>query len=273
MHDLGETANRSIISSASRVEKLVAKSLSPELFELLGKTAGSTLQELSTRFPHFPAASIPASIFAHFTELRVCVLQCSATMFTPTSSPDGVLARLHTLQLTNCNGSIFNSFSVMRRVLPALHTVNIDDVDRAANRAAIVNFLHAHATSILHARLGSHAVLYNGDSVFDVCRNLIDVHFDVDLDLEYLICKAPHTSLTKITARGILGDPDRVEATMFPSLREIQCQGSRWPTTEREISKSKRVPIAETLLEKNIKLADSTGRHWVPRVKNTRGRR
>ncbi|KAJ7150459.1 hypothetical protein C8R43DRAFT_951435 [Mycena crocata] len=143
MHDRGESANRSIISTANHLEKLVAKSLSAELFHLLGTTAGSTLKELSTTFQHFP---IPAS----------------------------------------------------------------------------------------------------------VPKNLIDVHFQGDLDLACLTCKTPQEALAKITARGIFGDPDAADPALFPSLREIRCQGLGWPTTEWEISKSKWVLMAETFLEKNI---------------------
>ncbi|KAJ7106880.1 hypothetical protein C8R43DRAFT_1114319 [Mycena crocata] len=268
MPDLGETVNRSIISSANRLKKLVAKRLSAELFELLGITAGSTLQELSATLQN---VNISASVFvfAHFTELRVCELWGFTTRFTPTAAPDGVLARLHTLRFNSCHESIFDAFSAMRQVsmvhstLPALHTVHIDVVYTAA-----IKFLQAHGASILHAQLQSARLLPYSDSVFDVCRNLVDVHFHEDLALAHLTCKTPLESLAKITAYSILGDPDAVDPTMFPSLREIQCRAFKWPTTEREISKSKWVPIAETLLEKNIKLADSSGRHWVPRTPN-----
>ncbi|KAJ7652851.1 hypothetical protein DFH06DRAFT_1299566 [Mycena polygramma] len=60
--------------------------------------------------------------------------------------------------------------------------------------------------------------------------------------------------------------------TMFPILREIQISVLDWPTTEREISKSEWVPLAEKWLGHGIKLTDVDGQHWIPRIKRSRGR-
>ncbi|KAJ7611836.1 hypothetical protein FB45DRAFT_1119330 [Roridomyces roridus] len=53
----------------------------------------------------------------------------------------------------------------------------------------------------------------------------------------------------------------------FPSLREIQGNGCKWPTNERDIAKSPWVRWAEILAEKDISLADCNDKKWRARLK------
>ncbi|KAJ7082817.1 hypothetical protein C8R43DRAFT_322675 [Mycena crocata] len=274
----------SIISRATKVERFCAQLLSADAFELLAVTTGSTIRKLSINFYSSSNPTVSTSVFRHFVKLQVCQLQNQATFTVPSkSAPKTVLAQLHTLQLTDPDTIMFDTFSAMR--LPALHTFRIPSPLLARCIPALINFLHAHGRSLVHIAFNySPYFRWKDFYLFDVCTSLCDAEFDRDFELRRLTCKDPHRSLAKITCDDVRGltrdgfrdisrDADHVDPALFPALREIQCRGCRWPKTEREISKNHWVPLAETLLEKNIKLTDSAGRHWIPRLKNARGKK
>ncbi|KAJ7671846.1 hypothetical protein B0H17DRAFT_1335397 [Mycena rosella] len=76
-----------------------------------------------------------------------------------------------------------------------------------------------------------------------------------------------------IDNRSARSDPETIDLATFPALRKIQIRSRDWPTTEREISKSDLVKMAEALMKKNITLLDSTGKSWIPRMKSIRTKR
>ncbi|KAJ7139101.1 hypothetical protein C8R44DRAFT_763892, partial [Mycena epipterygia] len=124
----------------------------------------------------------------------------------------------------------------------------------------LIKFLNAHGGRLL--RLTIRALPMEDLKLFDICRALVDIEFYGVRVLSYFI--------------GSVIDPmdfEDIAFNMFPVLREMQMLTYEWPTTEREISKSKWVPLTKALLEKNIKLADSAGKYWIPRVKSTWARR
>ncbi|KAJ7114200.1 hypothetical protein C8R43DRAFT_1078514 [Mycena crocata] len=266
------TIAHNVISSATRVEKFSGILLA-EHFELLARTTGSTLREVSVTIPiSTPTATISAAVFAHFPELRILKLSAPSVIFASAATSENALEKLHTLHMLSNNQTFLNAASSMR--LASLHTFRSQDGMQGIQ--PLTNFLRAHGGHILHASFG---YMFSADwehlGLSDTCIALLDVEFTEDFDfnnLTSLTCNTPHGSLTKIIVGGDL-DADfvnEIDLAMFPALREIRCSSLQWPTTERAISKSDWVPLAESLLEKNVKLTDSTGKHWIPRVKSTR---
>ncbi|KAJ7082821.1 hypothetical protein C8R43DRAFT_322752 [Mycena crocata] len=268
-----DPALRSIVGRANRVERFHSQDLFAEEFELLAETTGSTLRKLATGFRFsLNSPAVSTSIFARFTNLEICELRGHATFYSPSgSAPKTVLAQLHTLQLANCDPVILNAFSAMS--LPVLHTIRIPS-HQVDCTPTLIHFLHAHGGPLIHIEFNySLYIPWNDFNLFDVCTSLLGAEFSRGFNLERLTCKDPHRSLAKISCNDVDGCAGDVDPTLFPALREIQCCNCVWPKSERETSKNRWVPLAEALLEKNIKLTDSDGRHWIPRVKNMRGKR
>ncbi|KAJ7716225.1 hypothetical protein DFH07DRAFT_947635 [Mycena maculata] len=239
-----------------------ALELSQALAQSRTRITGPSLQEISIGLRSSP---VPVSMFTRFTELRVLELQAYYTEFTSSSIHGNMLGNLHTLRIVQPNESLLNAFSMMG--LESLQNLSLPY--STTHSPAVVKFLKAHGSHVLHGKFGHNVHL------IDLCKNRIDIEFDDDLGPAQFTCETPHESLTKMTAPG-LKDPTTINLDtfdMFPALREIYLLHFTWPTTEREISKSKAVPFAESLLEKNIKLIDKSGKHWVPRVKSVRQRK
>ncbi|KAF7350566.1 F-box domain-containing protein [Mycena sanguinolenta] len=269
-----EDALHLILSHATHVESFPSRSLhdaswlSARNFELLARKTGSTLREFTGCLRWSTTMSI--SIFRHFPELRVLKLTQCSPVFTSyeESVPENALGQLHTLLVHNSgfNGSLFQGLSLMR--LESLHTLLLPTFTDFYG-PHFVTFMKVHGTRLLHLTTGRF-----GDFKFlDACNNLVDVKFHGICSLECFACDMPHRSLTKITANALTIESEKIDFDMFPALREIQIINLRWPTTERDISKNSMVPFAEYLLEKNIKLLDGAGKHWIPRLKNARARK
>ncbi|KAJ6509093.1 hypothetical protein DFH09DRAFT_1050217 [Mycena vulgaris] len=264
-----------ILSCAPNVQKIRAggwiagakiyASISAEGLKVAAQTAGSSLQELSI---FVRGRSISTSPFAHLTELRM--LRLDFSHYTGTSAADStsqiVLPKLHTLGIATSNASCFNAFSMMR--LEALHTLRLPGY--ILHSTAAIKLLNTHGGRLLHLAIGS----FEKDSfkLFDVCKSLIDIEFFGHCDTDYLTCETPHESLVTIVADGLWGESEDINSEMFPALRAIKLRSQQWPTNERDISKSKLVLWAETLLQKNITLTDSSGKQWVPRMKSSAAR-
>ncbi|KAJ7474259.1 hypothetical protein FB451DRAFT_286236 [Mycena latifolia] len=264
-----EATMLSILCRATNVEKIwtdaaasygFTEKLSASAFELIARTSGSSLREFSNFFGK--PLTISASVFAHLTELRVLELSAYSVTFIYDLAQKNAMDKLHTLIIAGSD-SFIAAFSTMR--LASLHTLELP-----RDTSALPKLLDAHGDHILHLSLGFTHM--KGLNIYDVCKNLIDIEFAYNCDIADLTCKTPHKSLAMIRADDLNGDPDTIDPVMFPALRKIQIHCD-WPTTEREISKSEMVRMAEALLRKNITLTDSTGRGWTPRVKSSRARK
>ncbi|KAJ7443900.1 hypothetical protein B0H11DRAFT_2090162 [Mycena galericulata] len=252
--------------------------LSAQAFELLARNAGHSLRELSCRM-----RSLDLAVASTLTELRVLRLKIDSSTVNPGSLSVTNFAKVHTLHLC-CDRFFWNALSRMR--LDSLHTVHLHSPDDPDAFEALtihpgaLNFLTIHGPRILHLKLHSSSRT-GGFKPLDMCSNLVDIEFPWKLDPDLLIhttsCKS---SLVKVIARFIPKsttsealDDLAQNFKSFPSLQEIHFRGDEWPTTEREIAKCPMVRLAEALFEDDIKISDSSGMYWVPRVKCTRTRK
>ncbi|KAJ7139123.1 hypothetical protein C8R44DRAFT_301415 [Mycena epipterygia] len=267
-----EDAMLTILSHATNVEKIGPRLSTNRWSEiipvknmgLLAQTSGSSLQEFSTVFRQ--ASNLSASVFAPFTALRLLELSASPITFTYDPTPENELDKLQSLSIQSCNESLLVAFSMMR--LKSLHTLKLN---YTSHPRALAQFLNAHGGRLIHLSIGH--VSGEDFQILGLCTALVDIEFYGPLNISRLTCDTPHQSLAKIVAADLLGEPEEVAFDMLPALREMQIRFCVWPTTERAISKSKWVALAKTLLEKNIKLTDSAGKHWIPRVQSARARR
>ncbi|KAJ7030862.1 hypothetical protein C8F04DRAFT_714729 [Mycena alexandri] len=265
----------SLATNLREFQGIQSQQLPPQHFKVLGLTAGLHLWRTSFNFAR---GDVPASLFAHFTELRELTLWTSGVQFIPDTASNIVLNKLHTLRVESPyrDTSFLHAFSMIK--LPALRILRMNFFTVDADR--IVGFFNAHGGTLSHLSFKFYHQLPPNFKLFDVCPDLVEVEFfenlyadGTTLTRETLSCVTPHKSLAKmIMFDDIIADPDDLDPAKFPALQEIQIQACKWPTTEREISKSDWVRLAEAWLKLGIKLTDSDGQHWVPRVKRARGR-
>ncbi|KAJ7624921.1 hypothetical protein FB45DRAFT_1061065 [Roridomyces roridus] len=247
-----------------------------EFFSLLGQTAGHSLRELFITL-RSSASSFSTALLEPFTALRVLDLHIYAYgSVQMASTRSDVLDQVHTLHI---DADLLEFFASIN--LASLHTVELPFYVRHSN--LLTDFMAKHGPKLRHLTLDTK--LCRPDH-FDLssCPNLVELEIlDHKWDLTQLFSSTPHQSLTKIFAKAVPDETsildDRklrsktkapgLDSATFPALREIQisAKGLVWPVTEREISKSKLVPVAEALLQKNIKLTNSEGKPWVPRLK------
>ncbi|KAJ7503396.1 hypothetical protein B0H11DRAFT_582819 [Mycena galericulata] len=243
-----------------------------DVLNLLARTAGSSLQEISGGI-NPRSAIVSPSILAQFTALRVLDLRSNHPLKVEPDSKSYSLKMLHTLRIDGYDTSFFEVFAGMR--LESLHTVSLSFYMDTVQITVVRKFLRAHGDRILHLTVGEVDAAVDF-SPFDLCKNLVEVEFHGECNAGQLTRKTAYKSLTKIVANELsksLAKLDSLNFDKFPALREIRIRRLEWPVTERGISKSKVIPFAESLLENDIKLTDSTGKHWVPRVQSTRARK
>ncbi|KAK7040069.1 F-box domain-containing protein [Favolaschia claudopus] len=269
---------QTIISRATNLKVFADKTwnagsyLDLELFMLLASTAGPSLQELRVGLDFFPSS---ASLFQSFHRLRILDLRIVEHSLSPnvpliptmplTSDAPG-LESLHTLRVIGSSAAFLATMSTIR--LPSLHTITLPIYIHDGHH--FVHFMKTHGERILHLVVGS--LLSCDMNHLLLCPNLIDIEFRGEYNLDPTVLTAPHNCLTKITASRLPEKTSALEVDMLPFLREIRLRDFKWPTTEREIKKSGNVAIAESLQRRGIKFFDSTGMHWIPRVKSSRGR-
>ncbi|KAJ7624914.1 hypothetical protein FB45DRAFT_1061058 [Roridomyces roridus] len=281
-------ATLSICRHANRLEILAPHtkyrylSVPMQFFSVLGETAGRSLRELSIRV-RYPSSSFPTALLEPFTALRVLDLDIYAHRDINysghgenASTRSDVLNKVHTLHIHSPLLKFFASTN-----LGSLHTVELPfDIQ---DSTLLINFMAKHGSKL--RRLTLYLTICKPDR-FDLsaCPNLAELDIlDYKWDLNELFSSTPHQSLTKIIAKAVPNETsilnDRklrsktnapgFDSATFPALREIQVSGKglEWPVSEREISKSKLVPVTEALLQKNIKLTNSEGKAWVPRLR------
>ncbi|KAJ6487003.1 hypothetical protein C8R45DRAFT_1145730 [Mycena sanguinolenta] len=212
---------------------------SPQNFELLARTTGSSLREFAGSPPS--STEMPMAILRHFPELRVLdLMECSPVFTSNQSVPVNGLNKLHILQVHKggFKQSLFQGLLTMR--LESLHTLLLTFADFYG--PPFVTFMRVYGGLLFHLTIGK----FRGFNLFDVCNNLVDIQFHGMCRVDSFSRETPHASLTKITASSL---------------------------PKRDISKSSVVPLAEYLLEKNIKSLDAAGKHWTPRLKNSKAQK
>ncbi|KAJ7461383.1 hypothetical protein B0H11DRAFT_121952 [Mycena galericulata] len=261
-----------ILSHATNVQSFLASEyndISTEFLDLMARKTGPSLRELSIRPKDL---ALPTSLLAHFTELRFLELRRYTSLGSVTSdsttSESDVLNTLHTLHIHGSSISFLHVLVPLR--LASIHTLSLPFIS-SVDAPLLIKFFKEHGGRLLHLTIGD--TEGHDFKIFDFCRNLIDLEFHGNWDTNQLFSKTPHESLVKISAKHLSDALEKPKFDMFPALREIHILTLKWPTTEREINKSEMVPFAESLLLQNIKLMNSTGKHWTPRVKTTKSRK
>ncbi|KAJ7624918.1 hypothetical protein FB45DRAFT_88735 [Roridomyces roridus] len=250
-----------------------AQYITLEAFKLLSETAGSSIQELSVALG---GMTVSAALFEPFTALRVLEIHGGMELsLAQMDTRSGALETVHTLRVHG-DDTLLELFAKMR--LDSLCTVGLPQFLHLPDQTSLTDFIVEHGGKLRHLTMYMDRCKLSLP-VISFCRNLVD--FEVldthpaAWDLLDFTPVNPHRSLTKIITQHAPLDVKRVNffhPTMFPSLREMQVRELKWPTSEREISKSVHVKLAEALLEMNIKLTDSEGKAWVPRLGSSRKR-
>ncbi|KAJ7651356.1 hypothetical protein FB45DRAFT_820870 [Roridomyces roridus] len=246
-----------------------------EFFSLLGQTAGHSLRELliGVQCP----SSFSTALLQPFTALRVLNLQIYGYRDEPVQKPythSEVLDQVHTLHIQDPLLDLFVNTN-----FGSLHTVKLPSY--VQDTTLVTEFMATHGEKLRHLTLDT--TVCNPDRFnLSSCPNLVELEIvDFAWDLTQLFSGTPHQSLTKVITKAapnqtsVINDRKLRSKTkapgfdpaMFPALREIQVRRLIWPVSEREISKSTDVTVAEALLRKNIKLTNFEGKAWVPRLK------
>ncbi|KAJ7651036.1 hypothetical protein FB45DRAFT_1050857 [Roridomyces roridus] len=237
-------------------------SITIELFDELGKIAGHSIQKLSV-FLYDTDSDISLSSLQRFTNLHV--LDTGGDIRLSGEVSRGTFNVLNTVQDLRIRESILIELFINIR-LGSLRTLVLPWT--LNGKHAVEDLISVHGQKLHHLTLGP---LQAGSPVLDFCPNLTYIKLLDQDDLGKLTPGSQHHALVKISSAGLPknADPEevRVMLDMYPNLREIELRQFKWPTTEREISRSNVVPLAESLLLKNIKVFDEEGRQWIPRLK------
>ncbi|KAJ7859516.1 hypothetical protein B0H14DRAFT_3446642 [Mycena olivaceomarginata] len=249
----------------------------------LATAAGANLLRLCVGV--IPPSEIQSPLVLEpFLALRSLEWQCSVEFgldpAEPTLAPEA-LANLECLSLVEYHPSFMGVLAAAE--LPALRRVYF----HASLAPTVKRFFERHGGKLTEVRLGAHDP---GEvNVLDACptlpRLICGSHGNFGKpseakslpSVELLTPSKPHLHLTKLILDAYFADHrkektmgpflDSLDTALLPALREIQVPILRWPTTEREISKSPWIQCAEKLLSRGIALQDANGKHWTPRLK------
>jgi len=144
----------------------------------------------------------------------------------------------------------------------------------------VMPFLQKHGSKLRELQLESYS---SSIPVFDLCPNLtlltLTAYSPIP-EASWFQCKTEHASLEKVViARRFRERNGRsrwadffqnIDLTSFPTMSEIQVLCCTWPTTERDISKDLWHKWAEGLTAWDVKLTDSDGNFWKPRLQKSR---
>ncbi|KAK7024816.1 F-box domain-containing protein [Favolaschia claudopus] len=251
-----QKAMRTIVSCASKLrfflpstsENMMGDGMDLGVFTALASTAGSTLEELR---------GLDVTVKVDDSEWP--------------SNADG-LNSLHTIRTRSIGGQSCILNVLMRFRLDALRTLIM--AEYTSSIIPLLDFIEVHGGKLSHLTVQRCNLESIGKpTIIDYCPNLIELEFHGEYDARQVTPRVKHKSLTKIVASALPSTMTELQTHMLPALQEIQLRKFRWPTNEHGIDKSKCVAIAEALLaERGIKMADSKGRYWAPRIKSTRGR-
>ncbi|KAJ7106439.1 hypothetical protein C8R43DRAFT_1140562 [Mycena crocata] len=218
---------------------------------------------------------IPIATLARFTELRILEL---------THHPGiPLLSRfdnLHTLGLgKGCEPSVYLALSKMG--LPSLRYLTVRWERFGAIKDTLAQFLRCHGKTLVEMVVPPLSL--------ELPKQTVTFELGDSYDPYFLCCDTPHKSLRKITVCSLdrteyssaiyvfyLSLPaysiaysalESIDFDKFPALQEIHLDWLCWPRSEQETSGNRWVKLAESLLERNMRMTDRDGNHWTPRVK------
>ncbi|KAJ7611804.1 hypothetical protein FB45DRAFT_1065818 [Roridomyces roridus] len=265
--------------------------ISWDAFLAVVKSSSRTLQEISVPFLY--EAEVSPAVFGQLGELRSLTWRSKADFaYTARDVPLKGLPKLADLSLFDTHKSFLEVLSLMEYVLlfrqfaflplqrlPALKRVLVKDSE---NGLKPWRFLRAHGKKLEELEM-TYFDLYDWeDPILEVCPNIrILKFFSWDdrgdtLESKHLLSgSAVASSLEKIVFKmdchkkqdnGWIALLSSFEPTPFPKLREVQFLACKWPTKEREISKSPWVRRSEILKQSGIDLTDKDGKKWRARL-------
>ncbi|KAJ7222592.1 hypothetical protein GGX14DRAFT_664369 [Mycena pura] len=257
-----------------------------DIFLTLGNVAGGTVRRLYCFEIAAPPQIQSPLVWKPFVALRSLEWDCMVqfSLGSDTLLPPEALANLECVTLASYHPSILDVFE--RAELPSLRRIFFHTDIATSARGFFAK----------HGRKLSEVMLSFCDSgtvnLLDVCPDLpllVCRETDMDDDSRLVVTmpsiflltpSKPHLRLAKILLDVVTVSRKEekivckllgaIDPALFPALREIQMHGFRWPTNERDISKSLLVQAAEHLLENNIKMTDDNGIQWKPRLKTVR---
>ncbi|KAJ7156534.1 hypothetical protein C8R43DRAFT_998271 [Mycena crocata] len=243
--------------------------------EELGKASGLTIESLRMHDGGMKKCPIASpDILAYFPNLQDLDWRCPGHVSFATPAPGfSALPRLNTLHISEGSPSVFKLFSALS--LDALRRVRLFSF----GVAGADTFLGRHGPKLIE--LGAPFRLIRNSKVFDVCTNLTRLTVYPEhrktISEDFFACAAPHTALAKIefefsvTERlqgpAVKAALTALDPSRFPVLKEIEFWSVKWPTSEQETRRSEWVRVSEILRPKGIRLVDSSGVGWTPRLK------
>ncbi|KAJ7171676.1 hypothetical protein C8R43DRAFT_979036 [Mycena crocata] len=249
-------------------------------FLTVGARAGRTLERFSLEV--VPPPQIQSPIVLHpFVSLRALEWKSLVefSLHPQIEWASGALDRLECLSLVEYHPTF----------LGALTTAELPSLRRVYFYEPLVpndeDFLQRHGAKltqlmIVNSDMGEIDVLQTCPTLpLLICsRNDRTVGYVPSVDL--FTPTQPHLGLKKVILEDF-GQIRREENEMvefltsidpekLPALHEIQVHMLHWPTNERDIQKCSWVVWAEMLLDKGIKMTDTSGKGWTPRLKASR---
>nr|GAT45584.1 predicted protein [Mycena chlorophos] len=202
----------------------------------------------------------------------------------------GALLALETLSVGQAHPSFFELMSILG--LPALSRVFLEETMLVAAEP----FLEQHGSKLTELMVQANDA--DEIDVLALCPKLTcltlqllpgyrrDIHLNLKYNSRLVRGARRHDYLQSIfldimldsfaaTQSGIklINDIGQIKVDgLLPSLTSIQLCGAYWDTSERYIAGEKLVPVADKLWDKGIKILDSCGRCWVPRLSSKQKR-
>ncbi|KAJ6569197.1 hypothetical protein B0H19DRAFT_1134824 [Mycena capillaripes] len=252
----------------------------------IGETIGGTVKKLTLSLmkkPDKKVATVDPTFLTPFTSLTF--LACAIERSFSFSTPGPGFSALPQLEQLNAGGETPDFLEFMGQLpLNCLRRVLITG---AVHVPAAVAFVQSHGTKLELLEVALE-ILIEAD-VFDLCTSLGTLrvspsHSIVSKGEEFKVlpdnffsCAVPHGSLSKIhfsfttvtrshTIAGRRNDViaartifEQLDPDSFPTLKEIQIDDIKWPTSEQEARKDAWVPLSEVLHGKGIKLINAAG--------------
>ncbi|KAJ7602367.1 hypothetical protein DFH06DRAFT_1115663 [Mycena polygramma] len=255
-----------------------------KVFTDLGKLRGTTLRSFNFPVSKTSSAADPG-LFALFPEMREFVWDSKTVFKTgpklgPKSIPADTFSLLASLTINTFEASFLDVLSHME--LPALRTMAFPP-----NAVGGVGFFERHGAKLRELTVSVQQLADPELSIWRTCPLMTvlgvacdEKHSagpsdfktaDTHAHVERIVFRTPQYFHRKFMHSNDLYQLCATPqwAKPFPQLREIEHPRCEWPTTEREISKSEWVRLAELLREESesIHLVGPERVHWVPRLK------
>ncbi|KAJ7052268.1 hypothetical protein C8F01DRAFT_1033465 [Mycena amicta] len=254
----------------------------------LGRTAGSSLRKLSVKIEAGDEEQVTPDAFSSFPVLETLRWKSSIVFDCMDIKDDGrALPHLQELEVLAADQSFFDALSLMKPMrlqrLILSPSVGVE----------CQSFLAECGHTLTQLELPIHVADALEGSILDLCPSLVSLKIIWE-ELEFHPPSQKVLLPTLTTAESLLRItfdvdfkykshkrkiPDwtqyltELPFDLMPNLSEISIlEIGEWPTTQREISKSPWIPIAETVLKSNVSIVDKTGKKWRSRLKG-RGRR